>query len=50
MLVLGLWTTSFKKIAIENIKKSKISYLPTIPKSPEDPVWKTYLNFLLDTI
>ena len=22
------------------MKKSKISYLPTIPKSPEDPVWK----------
>ena len=32
------------------MKKSKISYLQTIPKSPEDPVWKTYLNFLLDTI
>ena len=31
-------------------EKSKINWLPTIPKSPEYPVCKTYRHFLVDTI
>ena len=32
------------------MKKIKISYLPTIAKSREYPVCKTYLHFLVGTI
>ena len=31
-------------------EKSKIYYLPTIPKSPENSFCKTYLHFLVYTI
>ena len=30
--------------------ESKITYLPIIPKSPENPACKKYLVFLLETI
>ena len=50
MTLLGSWTSFQKETTIEYKKKSKINYLPSILKSPEYPVCKIYLHFLLDTI
>ena len=50
MPLLGSWKSFQKENTIENMKKSKIYYFPTIPKSPVYPVCKTYLDFLVDTI
>ena len=38
--LLGSWTSFQKETSIEYMKKSKINYLPTIPKSLEYPVCK----------
>ena len=32
------------------MKKIRINYLPTVAKSPEYPIRKIYLHFLVDTI
>ena len=50
MPLLGSWKSVRKESTIENMKKSKINYLPTIPKIPEYFVCKTYLGFLIDTM
>lgn len=47
MPLLGSVDTS-KRNNIENMKKSKINYLLTIPKSSKYPVCETYLEFLVD--
>ena len=47
MPLLGSVDTS-KRNNIENMKKSKINYLLTIPKSSKYPVCERYLEFLVD--
>ena len=45
MAVLGSWPSFQEESIIENMQKSKINYLLTIPKSPKYPLCKTYLIF-----
>ena len=45
--LLGSSRSFQKESTIENMKKSKINYLLTIPKSPGYTVCKTYLDFLI---
>ena len=47
MALLGSSRSFQKESTIENMKKSKINYLLTIPKSPGYTVCKTYLDFLI---
>ena len=50
MPLLGSWTSFQKETTIENMKKSKINYLLTSPKSQQYPVCETYLDLLVDTM
>ena len=50
MPLVGSWTPFQKTTTVDLMTQSEITYLPTIPKSPEYPVCKKYLDFLLDTI
>ena len=43
MALLGSWPSFQEESIIENMQKSKINYLLTIPKSPKYPLCKTYL-------
>ena len=49
MPLLGSWTFFQKESTMQNMKKSKISYLPTIHLSQKS-VCKTYIHFLVDII
>ena len=50
MALLGSWPSFQEETTIENMQKSKINYLPTIPKSPKYPLCNTYIIFLVDTM
>ena len=47
MPLLGSWTFFQKESTMQNMKKSKINYLPTIHLSQKS-VCKTYIHFLVD--
>ena len=50
MALLVSWKYFRKESTIENIKKPKLNYLPTIPKSLEYACCKTYLDLLIGTM
>ena len=50
MALLGSWLSFQEETTIENMQKSKINYLPTIPKSPKYPLCNKYIIFFIDTM
>ena len=50
MLQLRFWAPLQKEATIKLMTQYKITYLLNVPKTSEYPVYKKYLDFLVETI